>query len=369
MLATLRPRFSSLPSVIAAAAACATLTTATVAHADVVWVGSFETGDLSEWSFVAHGEYVEIQWELVAEGELGARVELHNDAVWPNGLKRVELQHLPEASRTVEGATTWFAWSFYLPEALPEEYDQAIGYWESNISYQQVMAFNVRGDDIVFATRRPSNVEQWQADDVVTPGVWHRIAMRVAWSTAQGSVSVWFDGQQVVDEATAQTLADENGCFVQIGLLRDAIEFDDMPVIVLDDAVEGDSIEDVRPDPPAVDGGDDSGSDDGGESTGGPSGGDTGEGGSGAGLDTSGGGGGGNGDAGPAEGTSGAPGSESSDGLALPPGFSDTGDAGASDGEQGSCQCRSGGSRRTDTAWGLVLLALLGMRRRLARRR
>lgn len=377
MLEPVSPRFSSLPSVIAAAAAVATLTTATAAHADVVWVGNFETGDLSQWTFVANGGYVELQSGLVGEGELAARVELHNDAVWPNGLKRVELQHLPDAYRTTEGATTWFAWSFYLPEALPEEYDQAIGYWESNNSYQQVMAFNVQGDDIVFATRRPSNVVQWQADDVVTPGVWHRIAMRVAWSTGQGSVSVWFDGQQVVDEAAAQTLADGNPCFVQIGLLRDAIEFADVPVIVLDDAIEGDSLEDVRPsDVPGVGGEDDgTGSDDGGESTAGGGGDEAGGGGNG--LDTSGGGDGGDdggsegggGDGGvPGEETSGSSGGESSGGWGLPPGFGDTSDdAGASDGE-GGCQCRSDASGRSGVAWGLVLLTLLGMRRRLFRR-
>ncbi len=139
----------------------AVLAGAPAADAAVPWVGDFETGDLSQWTFVAHGEYATPQMELVAQGELACRIELHNDAVWPNGLKRVELQHRPQDARTAEGATTYFAWSFYLPEALPEEYDHAIGYWESNITYQQVMAFNVRGQDIIFATRRPMNVQHW----------------------------------------------------------------------------------------------------------------------------------------------------------------------------------------------------------------
>jgi MYXO-CTERM domain-containing protein len=333
-----------------------------------------ETGDLSQWTFVAHGEYVDVQSELVGEGRLAARIELHNDAVWPNGLKRVELQHLPAPGRTSEGATTFFAWSFYLPEALPEQYDQAIGYWESNTSYQQVMAFNVQGDDIVFATRRPSNVVQWQADDVVTAGEWHRIAMGITWSTngAQGSVDVWFDGQQVVDGAVAQTLADGNPCFVQLGLLRDAFEFADVPVIVLDDAVEGDALDDVRPsDVPGV-GGDDGGSSDGGgEGTAGPGGGGEGTNGGEDGIDDSGpGGDGGPGDtsgSGPEDGASGAPGSDGVGGTALPPGFSGTGDgAGASD-REGGCQCRSRGAGPSEALWGLWPLVLLGLR--LARRR
>lgn len=369
------PRFSSLPSVIAAMTAAVALAIAPVAQAAEVWVGGFETGDLSQWSFVAHGEYVDIESELVGEGRLAARVELHNDAVWPNGLKRVELQHLPEAQRTAEGATTYFAWSFYLPEALPEQYDQAIGYWETNNSFQQSMAFNVQGDDIVFATRRPSNVQQWQASDVVTPGVWHRIAMGVTWSTGQGSVDVWFDGVQVVDDAQAQTKPDGNPLFVQIGLLRDAYEFADTPVIVLDDAVEGDSLEDVRPsDIPSVDG-DDGGSSSGGdddEGTAGAGGDETGgagEGGGGDGLDTSGGEVDDSGGDLPGDGTTTAPGAGTgTEGPSLPPGFGGTGDDAGADDDGSGCQCTSRGSGRAGTLWGLMLLALLGVRRRQLRR-
>jgi MYXO-CTERM domain-containing protein len=53
----------------------------------------------------------------------------------------------------------------------------------------------------------------------------------------------------VVTDAAAQTLADDNPHFTQIGLLRGAIEFTDVPIIYLDDVVEGDSLADVRPDP------------------------------------------------------------------------------------------------------------------------
>jgi MYXO-CTERM domain-containing protein len=193
--------------------------------------------------------------------------------------------------------------------------------------------------------------------------------MRITWSLGEGSVDVWFDGEQVVDGAVAQTLSDGNPHFTQIGLLRDAIEFDDVPVIVLDDAVEGDSLEDVRPADLPVPGDDDGGgSDEGGEGTAGPGADDTSA--SAGGLDTSGGGGeaGSDGD-GPGDGTSGAPGSDSGDDWALPPGFSGTGDdAAAGDDGQGGCQCRSSGSARMGGAWGLVLLALLGARRRPIRR-
>lgn len=372
------PRFLPLLSVIAAAAAAAAaLTIVTAAHAAPVWVGDFETGDLSQWTFVAHGEYVDVQPELVGEGQLAARIELHNDAVWPNGLQRVELQHLPEPARTSDGATTWLAWSFYLPEALPETPYHAIGYWESNNTWNQSMAFIVRGDDIEFVTRHPGHVSQWQADDVVTPRVWHRIAMRVTWSLGQGSVDVWYDGEQVVDGAVARTLSDGNPHFVQIGLFREPAQLDVVPVIILDDAVEGDSIEDVRPgDIPGVGGEDGGSSDGGGEGTAGPDGGGEGTNGGEDGLDDSGGeggGGGGGGDTsgnGPESGTGGAPGSDGGSDTALPPGFSGTGDdAGASGEGEGGCQCRSRGAGPSGALWGLWPLVLLGLRRLVRRRR
>lgn len=325
------------------------------AGAAEVWVGDFETGDLSQWGFVLNGEvggmaYAFAQQRTVAEGTFAGRLELHNDAVWPNGLKRVELQHRPADARTAEGATTWFAWSFYLPEALPEDPSQQIGYWESNNTFQQVMAFQVEGENIAFYTRRPNNVEQWQADGVVTAGQWHRIAMGVTWSTnpGMGAVDVWFDGMQVVDQGPAQTLADDNPHFVQLGLLRGAIEFQDLPIIIVDDAVEGDSLQDVRPDDLPSEG-DDSSSSGGGVDTSGGMGDDT----------TTGGGIGSTGDlvTTGSPGTGGGPGGNGSGGTAGTGGT----DPGTDD-DAGGCGCRS--QPAPGRAWALGLLALLGWRRR-----
>ena len=248
-----------------------------VAHAEPVWVGDFETGDLSQWSFLLNptiegNDYITLEAGEVAQGSSAARIELHNDAAWGNGLKRVEMQHRPEDARTAEGATTFFAWSFFLPDALPSEPSQQIGYWESSGSFQQMMAFSAEGTDLTFVTRRPENVVQWTGEGVLTPGEWHRIAMSVTWSTnaEAGEVNLWFDGEQVVTAGGAQTLADGNPHFVQIGLLRGAIEFDDVPTILVDHALEGDSLEDVEYDAlPGASGESSGGDDSAGESSGG----------------------------------------------------------------------------------------------------
>jgi MYXO-CTERM domain-containing protein len=230
---------------------------APTAQAAVAWTGDFETGDLSQFNFVLNGniggtDYAYTVQDVVRNGDWAARLELHDDAIWGNGLRRVELQHLPDPSRTAEGATTCFGWSFYLPEALPDDPGHTLGYWESQNSYQQMMAFNTNGQNIRFITQQPSYTEHWSADGVLTPGQWHRISMCVLWSTDDntGLVHAWFDGEQVVTAASAKTLADDNPHFAQIGLLRSDVDIGLVPVIYLDDVVEGDTIEDV--DPPEV---------------------------------------------------------------------------------------------------------------------
>lgn len=225
-----------------------------LASAQEVWRGDFEAGDTLQWDGELNGsvsgeDRITIVGDPVAEGARAARIELTNDAVWPNGLKRVELHHDPAPGRTLEGSELFFAWSFLLPSTLPADPDQQIAYWETDVSYSQLMAFTVIGTDLRFSTNHPDWREHWRGTGVVTPGEWHRIAMHIVWSTdpATGIVDVWFDGEQVVLAAHAATLVDANPAFTQLGLLRGAVEFTDRPVIFVDDAVEGDSLESVRP--------------------------------------------------------------------------------------------------------------------------
>ena len=219
------------------------------AQAAPVWVGDMETNDLTQWNNALNGEHITVVGDPVVEGSHAAHIELTNDAVWPNGLKRVELHHSPAAGRTAEGKELYFAWSFYLDQTMPEDPTAQIGYWETASSYHQLMAFELSGEHVKFFTHYPDFQVQWEADGKATASVWHRIAMHVKWSQdpSTGYVDIWYDGEQVLTHGAAQTLFDENEAFTQVGLLRGAVEFSDAPVIVLDDAVEGDSLDDVHP--------------------------------------------------------------------------------------------------------------------------
>ncbi|WP_437869744.1 polysaccharide lyase [Sorangium sp. So ce363] len=368
-----RPRRSL--STLAAAALATTLTAG--ASAAPVWTGDFETGNLNQWNTTLNGEHISVVTSPVLQGTRAGRVQLTNDARWSNGIKRVELNHKPAAGRTAEGAQTYFAWSFYLPEALAADPPTQIGYWESENSYNQMMSFEVVGQHISFATRKPDNKVHWEADGAVTPGVWHRIALHIRWSTNpnQGSVDVWFDGKQVVTGGKAQTLADNNAHFTQIGLLRNPSEFTDSPVIVLDDAVEGDTLEDVRPALPS--------SGEGGAGGAGGSGGAGGAGGSG-GADGSGGSGStgtaGGGATGGSDGAGGdvAPGPSASSSSSAASGAGSTGagtggtdEVEVAEGDDGGCSFRAAGSPAAPAPMalaGLGLIAALASARRRERR-
>ncbi|NUP11433.1 MAG: concanavalin A-like lectin/glucanase-domain-containing protein [Polyangiaceae bacterium] len=302
-----------------------------------------ETNDTSQWDNALNGEHISVVSSPVVQGSYAAQIQLTNDATWPNGLKRVELHHGPESGRTDEGDELYFAWSFYLPETLPEDPGSTIGYWESDQSYQQMMAFNVSGEHIQFITQRPEYTVQWEGDGKVTAGEWHRIATHVRWSTneADGRLDVWFDGEQVVNQLAVQTLADDNDHFTQVGLLRGAVEFGDSPIIFIDDAVEGDTLEDVHPDLPGGEGG-----------GGGGGGGSPAEGGGGA-SDGSGGG------------TGGSPAS----GGAPSTGGGGSGGAGSDDSADDGCSLRAnGGSSSGAMAIALAAVGLAAIRRRRADR-
>ncbi len=201
------------------------------------WRGDFETGDLSQWSYLLNPRGLSVAATPVAEGHHAARVEITAADLWPNGLNRVELQHKPARATFAEGARSCFGWRFFLPAALSEARHQ-IGYFESYPSYRQIMSVEVSGQAIAFVTRLPTDHVLWSSPDLATPNVWHQIAICARWSAdaATGSVDVWFDRQPVVVQGAARTLWNGDPNQIQIGILRDVPAAPE--IMFLDDAFE-----------------------------------------------------------------------------------------------------------------------------------
>jgi hypothetical protein len=233
------------PSVLAAL-----LLASGTASADILWKGDFETNDLSQWGSplnlkTGQRTNITVVGTTVREGKYAAQLVVHPDDLWPNGHNRVELHQ--DGKRTNEGETTFFSWSFNLPVNVTIHED--IGYWETNgPDYQQTMAFFVdpknTATQIGFRTNRPSSKTHWTAP--LSVGTWHQIALEIFWSqnAANGKVSVWLDGTQVVDHVTAQTKPNASTVFTQVGFHRDSSQ-QSVDTIFIDDAREGTTLDDV----------------------------------------------------------------------------------------------------------------------------
>ena len=209
------------------------------------WRGDFETGDLSQWSYLLNPRGLAVVDAPVAEGHHAGRVEITERDLWPNGLNRVEVQWKPPRATFAEGTRSCFGWRFFLPAALSEARHQ-IGYFESYPSYRQIMSVEVRGQAVAFVTRLPAEHVHWTAAGAATPNVWHQVAICGRWSNdpAAGSVDVWFDGRPVVVHGAARTLWNGDPNQIQIGILRDVPAAPE--VMFLDDAFED---ADFAPDP------------------------------------------------------------------------------------------------------------------------
>jgi MYXO-CTERM domain-containing protein len=327
-------------------ACCLSLFTfSSVASAEVLWRGDFETGDLSQWSGTLlptkdARQNITVVDSPVFEGTKAGEIVIHPDDLWPgNNHNRVELKY--DGQRTAEGETTYFSWYFRLPAHAQEHND--IAYWETDQSWNQTMAFWVQPNDgatqLYFRTNHPSGMTHF--DGPVTINEWHQIAMQILWSqdAATGRVNVWLDGTKIVDDVAARTKPDANAVFIQMGYHRNA-SATPVETIYLDNAIEGTTLEDVL-------------------AQAGPDAGTAGSGGTGAGGGGASGGGAGS-SGGSSGGTSGSAGSGGTSGGAGSGGNATAGTAGSppAGGDDESCSCRTAG--RPTQAWGwVVALALV----------
>jgi hypothetical protein len=216
---------------------------AAAVSADVIWRGDFETGDTKQWKGAPKAG-ITIVKDPVRDGKYALRIDGSNAAKKGNR-DRIELQHQPAPPGTAEGTERYFAWSVYLPKKLTDA-PHSLGYFETRNTWSQLMAFEVKGEDILFTTRVPYK-RHWDGKGKLTAGKWHDFVLHVLWSrdAKKGFVELRFDGEKVVPLTKTATLRDENVAFFQIGLFR---ETSDVPeVIILDRVIEATALEDVLP--------------------------------------------------------------------------------------------------------------------------
>ncbi len=216
------------------------LSAATVS-AEVIWRGDFETGDTKQWKG-APKDGVTVVKDPVREGKYALQIDGTN-AAKKGKHDRIEFQHEPKAPGTAEGTERYFGWSVYLPKKLTDA-SHSLGYFETRNSWSQLMAFEVKGEDILFTTRVPYT-RHWNGKGKMTAGTCHDFVVHVLWSRdpKKGFVEVWFDGEKVVPLTATATLRDENVAFFQIGLFRETSEVPE--TIIIDHVIEATKLEDV----------------------------------------------------------------------------------------------------------------------------
>lgn len=227
-------------------------------QAAVVWTANFEKGDLSEWKPGVNekkGDRVnaEASAEKAYRGSKAGKITVHPDDTFTFDQNRVDIQH--PSTLTDEGKDMWLSGHYLLVEDAKVRNE--IAFFESNVSYQNVMDFWVEpksggGTTINFGVGFLGETKVWTAD--FAPGVWHQIAIHVLWSTDanKGMVDVWYDGTKVVTGRKAKTKADGNTLFFQTGLHRKNVaQFTE--TLFFDEFIEADSEADVKIAAPSMD--------------------------------------------------------------------------------------------------------------------
>jgi MYXO-CTERM domain-containing protein len=248
-------------SLLSLAPALALVSAPSIVSAEVLWRGDFETGDLTQWNSLLNPtkgdrKNINVVMTPVHGGTRAGEVVIHPDDLWEgNNHNRVELHYDAVDTRTAEGQTTYFSFFFRLPANAQTTND--IAYWETANSYQQSMAFWVEpgggGTQLSFRTNHPSGMMHYNGP--LTIEAWHQLAMQILWSenAGTGRVSVWLDGEKIVDDVAAKTKPDSNRVFVQVGYHRNATAAP-VETIYLDDAIEATSLAEVLA-PPGGNGG------------------------------------------------------------------------------------------------------------------
>lgn len=240
-------RANSLGKASALSLVLATLTSASVGHAEVKYSNGFESGDTRNFDYLLNEEGLSVvtEPEPVLAGKYSLRAELSSSTVWDNGIFRTELQLKPTEARASEGAELYFGWSIYLPKALPAG-DYQFGYFETRNTYQQVFSLHAEGSDLALYVNRQGVGSPSHHAGVLEVGKWHRIVYHVKWSAdpSVGFVSLWWDGVKLVDEMHGQTYLNDPA-LVQFGLLKNPPEPPEPVVLFIDEIIEGDSYEDV----------------------------------------------------------------------------------------------------------------------------
>ena len=226
------------------------LLSASVARAEVVWRGDFETGNLGQWtsSQEVTPDRMQVVTSPVRQGKYALRVEVRqgDDPINASG-DRAELVWAPVEK---EGNDRYYAWSTLWAQDYP-----SIKTWQAFTQWHQTgdtgtppLEMYVNGETMYLAIGANETVV-WTHP--LERGAWHDFVLHVKWSSdpGVGFVELWYDGKQVLGKTTGETMYPGQDNILKQGLYRnDTIS--QVGVLYHDGMTVATSLEDVMPPPP-----------------------------------------------------------------------------------------------------------------------
>jgi len=212
------------------------------ASASVLWRGDYETGDLTQWSKVDGllGRLT-IVADPVRQGRYALRTELHSGDVSSSGTRN---ELVLSGVQEVEGNDKWYAWSTLFPQDYPSNNTwQVFTQWHhSGCCGSPPVEFDVLGERVQLAHK--GSTVLWSTP--LVRGAWHDFVVHVHWSSTDGFIDLYYDGQKVLDHTVVPTLNPGEYAYLKQGLYRNA-NITQVGVVFHDGMVMGTSLADVAP--------------------------------------------------------------------------------------------------------------------------
>ncbi|GMU06857.1 heparin lyase I family protein [Corallococcus caeni] len=230
-----------------------------LAAAEIVWRGDFETGNRSQYSTeqMVSSDRLQVVTSPVAEGKyaLKATVKQGDDPINSSG-NRNELVYL---SNEKVGSEYWYRWKVMFPNDFPSvDAWQLFTQWHHDgCCGSPPVEFFVKGELIRLTLNSSGTV--WST--ALKRGAWQEFIFHVKWSpdASVGYVELWHNGVQVLKKTKAMTMFSGQNNYLKLGLYR-ADTISPVGVVYHDGMIQATSREDVfpvvQPDPdPVVDAG------------------------------------------------------------------------------------------------------------------
>ena len=185
-----------------------------------LWVGDFETGNLSQWSLVqaVAADRIQVIPDLVRQGRFATRFEVRD-----GDNKGGERAELARTAKEKPGSEYFYGWSTYFASNFPSTGGwQEIIQWKGDDSGSPPLAVDV-DNNILKLQAGPQASDRtplWKT--TLQRGRWLDFVVHVKWSpdAKVGFVEMWFNGAKVLERRSLNTMYPGKDNYLKQGLYR-----------------------------------------------------------------------------------------------------------------------------------------------------